>query len=96
MRDGMRHYIGPDELAVVRRFVDEWEDLNDDDHTILRTLVRRLYVDVAEQATPELRDVRRLAMQVYVHDDLNIDDDAEIIKTDSGYWVQSWTYVPKD
>jgi hypothetical protein len=92
----MRHYIGPDELAVVRRFVDEWEDLNDDDHTILRTLVRRLYVDVAEQATPELRDVRRLAMQVYVHDDLNIDDDAEIIKTDSGYWVQSWTYVPKD
>ena len=96
MRDGMRHYVNPDELDVVRRFVSEWDDLCDADHRILASLVKRLDEDVALQGTDEMRSVRLQAMEDLASDDVNIDDDAEIIQTDSGYWVQSWTYVPKE
>ena len=61
MRNGMRHYISPDELDVVRRFVVDWEDLCEADHRILALLTRRLDEEIERQSTEEIREVRRKA-----------------------------------
>jgi hypothetical protein len=96
MRDGMRHYISPDELDVVRRFVDNWEDLCDADHAILASLVKRFDADVALQGSDEIRSIRRKAMEDLATDDLSVDDDAEVLKVEHGYWVQSWAWMPNE
>ena len=96
MRDGMRHYVSPDELEVLRRFVDEWEDLGDTDHRILAMFIKRLHDDVERQGTEAIRNVRRHALETLANDDLSVDDDAEVLEVDNGYWVQSWTWVPKE
>lgn len=96
MRDGMRHYVSPDELDVLRRFVEEWEDLCDADHTILASLVARFREAVATQSTDKIRNIRLHAVMNLANDDLGVDDNAEILEVDSGFWVQSWTWVPKE
>ena len=95
MRDGMRHYVSPDELDVLRRFVDSGEDLSDSDHRVLGLLVRRLDADVAEQSSDEAREVRNRAQHAFDDsDDTHVDDDAEIMKVEAGYWVQAWLWFP--
>lgn len=95
MRDGMRHYINPDELDVLRRFVDSWEDLSNGDHKVLELLVRRLDADVAEQSSEAMREVRSRVQHAFDDsDDTHVDDDAEIMKVEAGYWVQAWLWFP--
>lgn len=96
MRDGMRHYVNPDELEVLRRFVEDWEDLCDADHVILASLVKRLQEDIERQSADAIRNVRLHAVTELASDDLSVDDDAEVLEVDNGYWVQSWTWVPKE
>lgn len=96
MRDGMRHYVNPDELEVLRRFVENWEDLCDADHAILASLVKRLREDVEQQSADTIRNIRLHAVMELASDDLSVDDNAEILEVDNGYWVQSWTWVPKE
>jgi hypothetical protein len=96
MDNGFRHYVNPDELEVLRRFIAEWGDLPEDDHKILVRLVDRFSQTVEEQDAREMREVRRLAAENLASDDLAVDDDAEVLKTENGYWVQTWTWVPQD
>lgn len=97
MRDGMRHYINPDELDVVRRIELDTDDLTDDDYRVFRALVRRLSADAEEQSSEDMRAVRLRAQQSFDGDDnTNVDDDAEVLKVEAGYWVQGWLWFPKD
>lgn len=97
MRDGMRHYINPDELTVLCEFADSWEDLEGDesDLKVLVGLVRRLVLEAEEQSTNEIREVRRKAILTLTSDDLAVDDDAEVLKVENGHWIQSWTWMPE-
>ena len=67
MRDGMRHYINPDELDVLRRFVDSWEDLSNGDHKVLASRdfstveLYNLRADPAEAENLAAKDATRLA-----------------------------------
>lgn len=97
MRDGMRHYINPDELDVVRRIELDTDDLTDSDYRVFRALVRRLSAEAEEQSSDEMRAVRLRAQQaVDDNDDTNVDDDAEVLKVEAGYWVQGWLWFAKD
>jgi len=96
MDNGFRHYVNPDELEVLRRFTAEWGDLPEDDHKILIRLVERFSQTVAEQSSDEIRSVRRNAMEDLAADDLSVDDDAEVLKVENGYWVQSWAWMPNE
>ena len=96
MRNGMRHYISPDELDVVRRFVVDWEDLCEADHRILALLTRRLDEEIERQSTEDIREVRRKAAMTADEDYAAVDDDAEVLKVDNGHWVQAWLWFPKD
>jgi len=95
MRNGMRHYISPDERDVVRRFVVDWEDLCEADHRILALLARRLDEEIEQQSTEAIREVRRKA-NIAHEDYVAVDDDAEVLKVDHGHWVQAWLWFPKD
>jgi len=94
MRDGFRHYINPDELDVLRRTLKgATEGLSREDHIVLRLLVQRLDEDVAEQSSEEMRAVRMDGIRRFVTDDVQVDDDAEIIAVDAGYWIQGWLWM---
>jgi hypothetical protein len=43
-----------------------------------------------ERATPE---ELRAARDEYANDDVAIDDDAAVSRTDTGAWVQAWVYI---
>lgn len=46
---------------------------------------------------PTLREsVRALARQYHGDDDCEIDQDAEVLFTDGGAWVQAWVWVPQE
>jgi uncharacterized protein (UPF0216 family) len=96
MRDGFRHYINPDELDVLRRMLNgATEDLSREDRQVFRLLVRRMEEDVAEQSSEEMRAVRMDGIRQFVTDDVQVDDDAEIITVDAGYWLQGWLWMAR-
>lgn len=45
-----------------------------------------------ERATPQEVKVAR---ELYADDDINIDDDAAVSRTDDGAWVQAWVFISK-
>ena len=97
MRDGMRHYVSPDELDVLRRIERDGDDLCDSDYWVFRSLVKRMDEEAQEQSSEEMRGARvRAQYSVDSDDDTNVDDDAEVMKVEAGYWVQSWLWIPKD
>jgi len=93
MRDGMRHYVNPDELDVLRRLAEGAEDICDADHSIFRALVRRMDEDVASQSSAEMRSVRMDGIRHFMTDDVQVDEDAEVISVDAGYWIQGWLWM---
>jgi len=96
MRDGFRHYINPDELDVLRRMLNgATEDLSREDRQVFRLLVQRMEEDVAEQSSEEMRAVRMDGIRQFVTDDVQVDDDAEIISVDAGYWLQGWLWMAR-
>ena len=96
MRDGFRHYINPDELDVLRRMLNgATEDLSREDRQVFRLLVQRMEEDVAEQSSEEMRAVRMDGIRQFVTDDVQVDDDAEIISVDDGYWLQGWLWMAR-
>lgn len=42
------------------------------------------------RATPEETTTAR---DLYANDDVSIDDDAPVSRTDTGLWVQAWVYI---
>ena len=93
MRDGFRHYINPDELDVLRRLAEASEDLCEADHTVFRSLVKRLDEDVTLQSSEEMRTVRLNGILEFETDDVRVDEDAEILATETGHWVQGWLWL---
>ena len=97
MRDGMRHYINPDELAVINRLEVDRDAVTWDDYKVFRALIRRLHDECEEQSSEEMRAIRLRAQQAFDGDDnTNVDDDAEVLKVEAGHWVQGWLWFPKD
>lgn len=46
---------------------------------------------------PTLREsVRALARQYHGDDDCGVDQDADVLFTDEGAWVQAWVWVPQE
>jgi hypothetical protein len=95
MRDGFRHYINPDELDVLRRMAGDTGGLCDADGKVFRMLVRRLEDEVTVQSSEEMRSVRLDAILCFETDDVKVDEDAEILATETGYWVQAWLWIPQ-
>ena len=96
MRNGMRHYISPDERDVIRNFVVDFDNLCEADHRILALLAKRLDEEIERQSTEAIREVRRAASVEADEDYVAVDDDAEVLEVENGHWVQAWLWVQKD
>ena len=97
MRNGMRHYISPDERDVIRNFVVDFDTLCEADHRILALLAKRLDEEIERQSTEAIREVRRTASVVAGEDDdVAVDDDAEVLEVENGHWVQAWLWQQKE
>lgn len=96
MRNGMRHYISPDERDVLRKFVVDLDNLCEADHRMLGLLARRLDEQIEQQSTEAIREVRRVTSVDVDEDYLAVDDDAEVLEVENGHWVQAWLWVQKD
>lgn len=67
-----------------------WENLESQ----ARRMVKHAVTELGEQAAPE--EIKR-AREDYVlksDDQIAVDDDAKVSRTDEGTWVQAWVWVP--
>ena len=97
MRNGMRHYISPDERDVIRNFVVDFDNLCEADHRILALLAKRMDEQIEQQSTEAIREVRRVtSVGAGEDDDVAVDDDAEVLEVENGHWVQAWLWVQKE
>lgn len=56
----------------------------------------RILEDLAFKETPEYQNLVIFAREDYANitdDDIEVDDDAAISKSDAGTWVQAWVFV---
>jgi hypothetical protein len=40
-------------------------------------------------------EIIEAARELYECDQLDIDDDAQVLHTENGYWVQAWVWIEK-
>jgi hypothetical protein len=91
------HCLLPEEVRVFSALVHEPASLSDADRSLMASMAMRLVEEREEQAHPDRR-AARLLMQCEAddEDDMEVDDNATVIKTETGFWVQTWEWVAKE
>jgi uncharacterized cupredoxin-like copper-binding protein len=87
------HCLLPEEIAVIKK-AGNGAVLDELDLKMLNMTAERLEMEALEQARHHLKSVRDLAIEMVVEDDdTDVDEDATVTETDSGFWVQGWLWV---
>lgn len=91
------HCLLPEEVAVIAQVVNDREAMTDADWKLLSIMATRMMEERTEQGFMDRRAARVIMQgEADDEDDLEVDENATVTKTDSGYWVQAWMWVDSD
>ena len=91
------HLLLPEEVRVFCQMVHDPASLSDAERSLMASMARRLVTEREEQATLPRRAARLLMQnEADDSDDTEVDDNATVSATESGFWVQTWEWVGKE
>lgn len=91
------HCLLPEEVEVISRAVSDREAMSDADWKLLGIVAERIVKEREEQSERDITIARELAVgDDWADDDVQVDQDAVVLRVDDGYWVQAWAFICND
>ena len=90
------HVLLPEERRVIRMVADGVV-LDEPDSAMLQGLAKRIAEEALDQELPDVKMAREMMMdEASDEEDMEVDDNSTVTRTESGYWVQAWFWVEKE
>lgn len=95
--NGYWHMLLPEEVRALHNIVNSPEELTAADKSMLRALAGRLDEERELQRDERISAARSMCFtDDWGDDDISVDENATVLNTEDGYWVQAWLWVCND